>query len=200
MSQAFIGPLVEVLRTYAPHELASLEAEAGEPFATDEELGYAHVEPASPITKRRITLAIRALESIAHRIEPNLEALRQRLSRARDVRLYGGLAAALLSTGMLAAVLGGLQTIAVIAASLNFFATAATLYANRIEQSLLGDRESLVDVVRSVVGLRSQSEMLVDRLIVVRDEGEWEDAEALIAEATKVATELRYWERVIPSG
>jgi hypothetical protein len=201
--RAKTSAMAALLAEHDPAAFAALRErarQAGVEIRTDLELGAREAEAPreEAYNAARIELALEALRVALQRIEPNLDRLRDRLAQAKTIRLWGSLAALLLSSGIVAAVLGKNAPAALTAALLNFVAAAAVLVGQHRETALYDGRKNLADVFESLAGGTSRAETLIQQLrLLSQFPAPGERLEAVLADANALAADLRRWEQLL---
>jgi hypothetical protein len=141
-----------------------------------------------------LEVAIKGLSIALDRIQPNIDALRARLTRAKQLRLWGNLATAVTGVGLFTALLAEQQGILpMVAAVINFIGAACALFANHLETPAHTKKGSLAEEFKALVEFNVEAEELSRRLKVdLRTGGQNKDeAQAHIQRANVLVAELR---------
>jgi hypothetical protein len=146
-----------------------------------------------------VDLAIDGLQAAKRRLDPNLRRLRERLQRAKRVRLMGQVIGALTSAGLIAAILGGWEkSLAVTTAVVNFAAVLCTVFAGYLETPLHGGSGNLIESFETLVEAAVEAEEVIQSLQIIRREARDDpDLSTQIARANAIAAKLRLGERML---
>ncbi|MHA4740594.1 hypothetical protein [Dyadobacter sp. MSC1_007] len=150
-------------------------------------------------SKLYLEVAIKGLTVARTRIGPNILRLRERLGKAKKIRLIGQIVAAVTSVGLISALFAkktGNLTIAT--AIINFAGILCTLIANGLETPSHGGSGNLIQLFEVLAKTDVESELLLQELEVMSEiNSSKEVIRAKVAQANALANILLNGERML---
>jgi hypothetical protein len=146
-----------------------------------------------------LDVAIEGLRAAKSRVEPNLQRLRDRLRKAKQIRLVGQIIGAITSAGVIAAIVGNWQmTVTIATALVNFAAVLCTFVAGYLETPLHGGKGNLIDSFETLAATSVEADEVMGTLDVFR-RSQPEDARIMeqVSRANAIASKLRLAERML---
>ena len=193
-----IAALIDVLSAHDPAGLARLRKEyksAGGILTQGMTMGARRAR--SPdIEAVFVDAALTALRAVRERVQPNLDYARERLSRAKTLRLTGFLITAVTGAGVLAAILSNWpDVVKACAAIVNLAGSACALIAGHLEGPLQGDKRSISDLFESLIKTVVEADPIIVALEIDLRLGRLTpDVAKRVERANALAADLREFE------
>jgi hypothetical protein len=197
-----IAALIEVLAAHDPNGLSRLQntyKSAADILTQSLKLGVEKPQrgaSAREIEAAYVDAALTALRAVRARVQPNLDYARERLSRAKTLRLTGALITAVTGAGVLTAVLSQWPTVvAAGGAIVNLSGSACALIAGHLEGPLQGDKRSISDLFESLIKTVVEADPIIVALEIDLQLGRLTpDVAKRVERANALAAELREFE------
>jgi hypothetical protein len=146
-----------------------------------------------------IELSIFSLKESQKRALPNLEMLRDRLIRAKRLRLFSSITTAITSVGLIALIVKKDESLlTLVTALINLTSSLILLFANDLETPRTGGTTNLVDFFQKLNSLFTRAEKLEFKLTKIQATNSFDETTiVLLEEAEELSFELREIERLL---
>ena len=148
-----------------------------------------------------VDVTIRGLKTASERVDPNIEKMKARLSKAKSLKLISQFIATITSVGLVSAILANMEReYTITTAVFNLGAVLCTLFATHLETPKYGGSGNLIEVYENLIKIKVEAQQLIRDLEVVKITLNMQDSDLVkqkISRANQIANEMLLAEKYL---